>query len=81
MTEDYEKLLNQIRENLDKAKSMKIRAEARLEQLNKQRQEILRELDELGVKPEELDREIERLKKEIEELLGKAREAIPQDLN
>lgn len=77
---DYDKKLNQIKENLDKAKNLRIRAEARLEQLNKQRDEILSELKELGIKPEDLESEIGKLKSEIEELLGKAEKLIPEEL-
>jgi chromosome segregation ATPase len=72
MATDYEKTIGQIKENLDKAKNMRIRAEAKLEQLNRQKQDILKEIETLGIKPEVLDSEIERLKKEIEELIDKA---------
>ena len=80
MSQDYEKKLTVIKENLDKAKNLRIRAEARLEQLNKQKEEILKELEDLGVKPENLDTEINRLKSEIEELIKKAEELIPDEL-
>ena len=77
---EYEKKINTIKENLDKAKNLRIRAEARLEDLNRQKQEILKELDELGIKPENLEEEILRLKSEIEDLIGKAEKLIPEDL-
>lgn len=80
MTIEYEKRINQIKESLDKAKSMRIRAEARLEELNKQREEILNELKELNVSPEQLDTEINKLKSEIEELMDRAQNLIPQEL-
>jgi chromosome segregation ATPase len=80
MASEYEKEINVIKENLDKAKSLRIRAEARLEQLNKQKQEILKELLELGVKPEELENEINRLKSEIETFIKSANDLIPADL-
>ncbi len=41
---DYEKELNVLKDNLEKAKSLKYKAEARLEQLNNQEQEIIKEL-------------------------------------
>lgn len=78
MAADYEKTLGQIKENLDKAKNMRIRAEAKLEQLNRQKQDILKEIETLGIKPEALDSEIDRLKKEIEELIGRANELLPK---
>jgi len=80
MTIEYEKKINQIKESLDKAKNMRIRAEARLEELNKQREEILSELKELNVSPDQLDVEISKLKSEIEELMERALNLIPQDL-
>jgi chromosome segregation ATPase len=80
MALEYDNKINQIKENLDKAKNMRIRAEARLEQLNKQKEEILGELKELGVPPEALDTEISRLKREIEDLIDKAQNLIPEEL-
>ncbi len=80
MAIEYEKKINQIKENLDKAKNMRIRAEARLEQLNKQKEDILGELKDLNVSPDELDMEISKLKSEIEDLMDKAQSLIPQDL-
>lgn len=80
MASEYEKEINIIKENLDKAKNLRIRAEARLEQLNKQKNEILKELEELGVKPEELENEINRLKSEIETRIKSANDMLPADL-
>ncbi len=60
---DYEKELNILKDNLEKAKSLKYRAEARLDQLNQQQEEIIKELNSLGVNPEDLEKEIENLKK------------------
>jgi uncharacterized coiled-coil DUF342 family protein len=51
-----------------------------LEQLNKQKQDILAEIESMGVKPEELENEIERLKTEIEDLIKTANELLPMDL-
>lgn len=80
MNQEYDKKLNQIKENLDKAKNLRIRAEARLEELNKQKSDILKELEQLGVKPEELESEIVRLKAEIDELINRADKLIPVEL-
>lgn len=80
MAVEYENKINQLKEDLDKAKSMRIRAEERLEGLNKQKTDILNELNELNVSPDELDNEIKRLKNEIEDLMKQAQELIPQDL-
>lgn len=80
MAAEYDKTISQIKEKLDKAKNLRIRAEARLEQLNKQKQDILKEIEVLGVKPEELDDEIRRLKDEIEELISRANEMLPDKI-
>lgn len=77
---DYEKELRDLKENLEKAKSLKYKAEARLEQLNKQQEEIIQELKSLGVNPDELDEEIEKLTKEIEELFNESNKLLPKDI-
>lgn len=80
MAMDYGKTINQLKQSLDKAKDERIRAEARMEQLGKQKQELLKELEEYGIKPEDLENEITRLKKEIEELIAEANELLPKDI-
>ena len=77
---NYEKELNNLKENLEKAKDLKYKAEARLEQLNQQEAEIIGELNELGVKPENLNHEIEKLSLEIENLFKEANDLLPKDL-
>ncbi len=77
---DYEKELKELKESMEKAKNLKYRAEARMEQLKKQEDEIILELDKLGVKPEALDEEIAKLKNEIESLLTEANQLLPKDL-
>lgn len=77
---DYEKELNLLKENLEKAKSLKYRAEARLEQLKQQETEIIKELEDLGVKPEDLETEITHLTSEINKLFQEANELLPSDL-
>lgn len=77
---DYEKELNLLKENLEKAKSLKYRAEARLEQLKQQETEIIKELQDLGVKPEDLETEISHLTEDINALFKEANELLPTDL-
>lgn len=77
---DYEKELNLLKENLEKAKSLKYRAEARLEQLKQQETEVIKELEDLGVRPEDLETEIQSLTSEINELFKEANELLPTDL-
>lgn len=77
---DYEKDLTLLKDNLEKAKSLKYRAEARLEQLKQQEEDIVRELRELGVDPKDLDNEIQKLNDEINNLFKEANELLPKDL-
>ena len=77
---DYEKELNVLKNNLEKAKSLKYKAEARLEQLDKQHKEIIKELEDLGVNPNDLDKEIEKLTNEIEILFKESNELLPKDI-
>lgn len=77
---NYEESLKQLKEDLDKAKNMKNKAEGTLEELKKQETTILNELEQLGVKPENLKDVIENLKIEIDELLKEANSLIPKDL-
>lgn len=77
---DYEKELGILKENLERATSLKYRAEARLEQLKKQEEDIIAELKELNVKPEELEDEIQKLTNEINNLFKEANELLPKDL-
>jgi|LFRM01.1.fsa_nt_gb chromosome segregation ATPase len=77
---DYEKELNLLKDNLEKAKSLKYRAEARLDQLKLQEEEIIKELQDLGVKPEDLETEIKNLTDEINKLFTEANELLPKDL-
>ncbi|NLV88086.1 MAG: hypothetical protein GX021_01780 [Tissierellia bacterium] len=77
---DYEKELNLLKENLEKAKNLKYKAEARLEQLNQQENEIIKELEQMGIKPDELESEINKLTTEIQKLFKEANELLPKDL-
>lgn len=77
---DYEKELSSLKENLEKAKNLKYKAEARLEQLNQQEEEIIKELKEMGIEPDQLETEISRLTKDINELFEEANKLLPKDL-
>ncbi|MFC0558532.1 hypothetical protein [Halalkalibacter alkalisediminis] len=75
-----EQQLTQIKKAIDKARDMRYRAEAKLEELENQKNRLLAELNELGVKPEELDQEIQRLEREIDLSLKETWELIPKEL-
>ncbi|MBS4539911.1 hypothetical protein GOQ27_15655 [Clostridium sp. D2Q-11] len=78
--ENHEKQLSQLKDNLDRARNLKYKAEARLEHLNKQQEELISELKDLGVNPDELDDEINKLEKEITNLFNKANQLLPMDI-
>lgn len=77
---DYEKELNSLKDNLEKAKNLKYKAEARLEQLNQQEEEIIKELKGMGIEPHELESEISKLTQDINKLFEEANELLPKDL-
>lgn len=77
---NYEKELTNLKENLDKAKNLRYKAEVRLEHLKQQEDEIIKELNELGIEPEELEDEIMKLTKIIESLFKEAKDMLPMDL-
>ena len=72
---------NIIKEKLDKAKEDKNRAEIALENLEKQKEDILNQLKELNIDPENLESEIIKLQNQIEQDLQKAEELLPDEKN
>lgn len=68
--------LQQIKSTIERGRTEKARAEATLEALAKQEQEIHQQLEALGVSPENLDAEIEALKTQIAEQLTKAEQLL-----
>lgn len=72
--------LEKMKQAIDKAKDVRYRAEAKLEELENQKNRLLEELEELGVKPEELDEEITRLESEINRSMEEAWTLIPKEL-
>lgn len=77
---DYELQLKKLKEDLDKAKTLKYRAEARLEQLKIQEKDLIEELRALGVNPDNLDKEIKKLSQEINMLFEEASSLLPKDI-
>lgn len=77
---DYEKELTQLKDNIDNAKKLKYKAEIRLEQLKEQENEIIKELEIMGIKPENIESEIASLKTDIEKLLKETKEMLPEDI-
>lgn len=77
---EQEKELTNLKEQLEKMKNLKYRSEAKIEQLQKRKQEILEEIRELGVNPEKLDWEIGNLEAEIALLLKQVKQALPLEI-
>lgn len=76
MEKDYESIIKSLKEDYEKAKDKKIRAEAKLEQLNKAKEELIKDIEKLGIKPEEMESEIEKLEKELNELVLQAKNIL-----
>ena len=68
--------LNSLKSQIDTGKTEKTRAETNLESYTKQRDEVVREMTELGVTPETVDDKIARLDAEVEADLSKAEELL-----
>ncbi|HOV80372.1 MAG TPA: hypothetical protein PK728_09750 [Bacillota bacterium] len=68
--------INGLKAQIEKGKVEKARAEANLAMYEKQRDEIITQLAELGVTPENVDAEIAQLDREIEENLARAEQLL-----
>lgn len=77
---NYEVKLKELKDNIDKAKDLKNRAEGQLDQLKTQEKQYLEELEKLGVDPKNLETEISNLKRDIENMLKEADSMIPKEL-
>lgn len=73
---DFTAKLNELKTKAEAAKTEKTRAEATLENLNRQKAEVEAELAKLGVTPEQLPAEIEKLGAEISEHLAQAEQLL-----
>ncbi|MGO3751337.1 MAG: hypothetical protein ACTJGH_01060 [Peptoniphilaceae bacterium] len=76
----YEENLNKLKEDLEKSKNLKYKAEARLEQLSVQKEELIKEIKSQNIEPENLEDEIKKLENEIENLFKEVNELMPKDL-
>lgn len=73
-----EEEITKLKQDIEKAKGARIRAEARLEELNRQKQDILNQLTILGVSPENLDDEIKKLDQEITDKISQVKQMLPE---
>lgn len=76
---NYEDQLKKLRDDLDRQKNIKYKAEARLEQLYSQKEEIVKEIQAQNIDPENLENEISKIKKEIDSLFKQAQELMPKE--
>lgn len=76
---NYEQEIKTLKDRIDRAQIDKVRAETRLEQLEKEKEALLAEMSEYGVHPDTLDTEIARLEKEVGDLLQEASELLPKE--
>ena len=76
---NYEDQLKKLRDDLDRQKNIKYKAEARLEQLYSQKEEIVKEIQAQNIDPENLENEISKIKKEIDSLFEQAQELMPKE--
>ena len=74
-----EEKLTELEKNVTKLKEEKIRTEEKLKNLRKQKDEIIAELNILGVAPKDLSSEINKLDTEINTKLTDINLQIPED--
>jgi len=81
MAVDYTEKLTQLKDGLQRAKDLRVKALTKLEGLEAQEQELVKELREkYEVDPEKLEDEINRLEKQITEMIAEIEALIPWDL-
>ena len=68
--------LNNLKDQIERGKTEKARAEANLETYTKQRDEVVAEMVEYGVTPETIEAEIQRLDIEMQDALRQAEELL-----
>lgn len=79
MQRDYSKELEVIKNRIEDAKTKRSNAKGRLEAFQKTEEEIIENLNKLGVSPENISLEIEKLESEIASLIDKANEYMPKE--
>lgn len=76
---NYENEIKNLKDRIDRAQMNKVRAETRLEQLEKEKDALLAEMKEYGVEPDTLEQEIQRLEQELATLLQQANDLLPKE--
>lgn len=73
---DYTNRLEALKDSLDKAKLNKVKYEERLNILLNDRENIIKEIKDLGIEPENLEAEIKNLENKIATDITKAEELL-----
>ena len=73
---DYTNRLEALKDSLDKAKLNKVKYEERLNILLNDRENIIKEIQALGIEPENLEAEIKNLENKIATDITKAEELL-----
>ena len=69
---NFDDRLKKLKNELDEAKLNRARAQAKLEELEKNQNSINEEIRALGIEPDDLESSVKNLKDDIETLLAKA---------
>lgn len=77
---EYEKQLEKLKIDLQKARDLKTRSEIALENLQKEEEQLINELKELGVSPDNLESEIKQLEEKIQKGIKEAEDLMPTEI-
>ena len=77
---EYDKKLSDLKNRLENAKIERARAEAKLESLNLQKDELLKQFEELNIDPENIESEISSLKTKIDKMLFEVEKLLPEEM-
>ncbi|WP_350345034.1 hypothetical protein PRVXT_001485 [Proteinivorax tanatarense] len=72
--------INTLKKELEKLRADRYKAEAKMDSLKHQKEDLVSEIKKMGVDPEDLDKEIIKLEKEINDLIEEVKEMIPNEL-
>jgi len=77
---DNETRLKKIEKDINEINTQRASAEAQLNMLRQQRDEVLEELNKLGIDPKQLSTTIQNLENEIDSQLKEIESQIPEDI-
>jgi|ABPY01.1.fsa_nt_gi chromosome segregation ATPase len=77
---DNETRLKKIEKDINEINTQRASAEAQLNMLRQQRDEVLEELNKLGIDPKQLSITIQNLENEIDSQLKEIESQIPEDI-